>query len=76
MPKLGIAFFGMAVGGAAFLIAGMTVYLTMAQLQYRTLARLQDRPVQAVQAINPDVVRPPAFAVVYRSADAQFSRTL
>jgi hypothetical protein len=48
MPtKFGIAFFGMMVGGAAFLIAGMAVYLATAQLQYRTMARLQDRIIQA-----------------------------
>ena len=44
--KLGIAFFGMMVGGAGFLIAGMAVYLTTAQLQYRSMAQLQDRAVQ------------------------------
>jgi hypothetical protein len=47
MPKLGIAFFGMMVGGAAFLIAGLAVDLTTAQLQDRTMARLQDRTLQA-----------------------------
>lgn len=48
MPKLGIAFLGLVVGGAAFLTSGMAVYLTTAQLQDRTLARLQDRTVQTV----------------------------
>jgi hypothetical protein len=48
MPtKFGIAFFGMMVGGAAFLIAGLVVDLTTAQLQDRTMARLQDRTMQA-----------------------------
>lgn len=47
MPELGIAFFGMMVGGAAFLIAGLAVDLTTAQLQDRTMARLQDRTMQA-----------------------------
>jgi hypothetical protein len=48
MPtKFGIAFFGMIVGGAAFLIAGMAVDLATAQLQDRTMARLQDRTIQA-----------------------------
>jgi hypothetical protein len=47
MPsKLGIAFSGMMVGGAAFLIAGTAIYLTTAQLQYSSMARLQDRTVQ------------------------------
>ena len=45
MPTLRIAFIGMIVGGAAFLMSGMAVYLATAELQYRTLARLQDRPV-------------------------------
>jgi hypothetical protein len=48
MPtKFGIAFFGMMVGGAAFLVAGLAVDLTTAQLQDRTMARLQDRTMQA-----------------------------
>jgi hypothetical protein len=47
MPKLRIAFFGMMVGGAAFLIAGMAVDLATAQLQDRTMARLQDGTMQA-----------------------------
>jgi hypothetical protein len=47
MPSyLGIAFSGMMVGGAAFLIAGTAVYLTTAQLQYSSIARLQDRTVR------------------------------
>jgi hypothetical protein len=46
MPnKLGIAFFGMVVGGAAFLIAGAGLY----QLQASSIARLQDRTVQAAK---------------------------
>jgi hypothetical protein len=51
--KLRIAFFGMMVGGAAFLIAGMGVYLTMAQLQYRSIAKLQDRAIQAQGPARP-----------------------
>jgi hypothetical protein len=48
MPtKLGIAFLGMVVGGAAFLLSGMAVYLTTAQLQYSSMARLQDRTMQS-----------------------------
>jgi hypothetical protein len=49
MPnKLGIAFFGMMVGGAAFLISGMAVFLAMAQVQDRAVqeAKLQDRIIQ------------------------------
>lgn len=47
MPnKLGIAFFGMMVGGAAFLISGTAVYLTIAQLQDTSRAKLQDRIIQ------------------------------
>jgi hypothetical protein len=54
MPnKLGIAFFGMMVGGAAFLIAGMAVYLTTGQLQYRSMAQLQDRTMQAQGPAQP-----------------------
>jgi hypothetical protein len=50
MPdKLGIAFFGMMVGGFAFLSAGVGVYLTTAQLQYISIARLQDRTMQAAK---------------------------
>jgi hypothetical protein len=34
MPnKLGVAFFGMMVGGAAFLISGLMVLVTIVQLQ-------------------------------------------
>lgn len=49
MPTLRIAFIGMIVGGAAFLMSGMAVYLTMAQVQDRALqtAKLQDRVIQA-----------------------------
>ena len=49
MPTLRIAFLGMIVGGAAFLMSGMAVYLTMAQVQDRDLhaAKLQDRVIQA-----------------------------
>jgi hypothetical protein len=50
MPsKLVIGFFGMMVGGAAFLTAGTAVYLTTAQLQYSSMARLQDRTMQAAK---------------------------
>ena len=50
MPsKLGIAFSGMMIGGAAFLIAGIAVYLTTAQLQYSSMARLQDRTMQVAK---------------------------
>ena len=49
MPnKLGIAFLGMVVGGAAFLMSGVTVYLTTAQFEDRMqAAKLQDRVIQA-----------------------------
>jgi hypothetical protein len=43
MPSKIVAFFGLMVGGAAFLIAGVAIYLTTAQLQYRSMAKLQDR---------------------------------
>jgi hypothetical protein len=36
-PKLGIAFFGMMVGGAAFLISSLMVFATIVQLQDRTM---------------------------------------
>jgi hypothetical protein len=50
MPnKLGIAFIGMVVGGAAFLMSGVAVYVTTAQLQYSSMARFQDRTVQAAK---------------------------
>jgi hypothetical protein len=50
MPnKLGIAFLGMVVGGAAFLMSGVAVYLTTDQLQYSSMARLQDRTAQAAK---------------------------
>ena len=50
MPnKLGIAFLGMVVGGAAFLMSGVAVYLTTAQLQDISMARFQDRTVQAAK---------------------------
>ena len=50
MPnKLGIAFFGMMVGGGAFLIAGMAIYLTTAQLQYSSMARPHDQTMQAAK---------------------------
>jgi hypothetical protein len=46
MPdKLHIAFFGMVVGGAAFLIAGAGLY----QLQASSIARLQDRTIQTAK---------------------------
>jgi hypothetical protein len=54
MPtKLGIAFLGMVVGGAAFLISGTAVYLTTAQLQYSSMARLQDRTMQSQGPAQP-----------------------
>ena len=63
MPTLRIAFIGMIVGGAAFLMSGMAVYLATAELQYRTLAQLQDRPVQAQRTWT--LVRTvPTFAVI------------
>jgi hypothetical protein len=36
-PKLGIAFFGMMVGGAALLISSLMVFATIVQLQDRTM---------------------------------------
>jgi hypothetical protein len=49
MLTLRIAFLGMIVGGAAFLMSGVAVYLTMAQVHDRDLyaAKLQDRVIQA-----------------------------
>ena len=55
--KLGIAFFGMMVGGAAFLISGMAVYLTTAQLQYSSMARLQDRTTQSQGPAQPTLTQ-------------------
>jgi hypothetical protein len=48
MPTLRTTFLGMIVGGAAFLMSGMAVYLTMAQVQNRALqaTKLQDRVIQ------------------------------
>jgi hypothetical protein len=59
MPnKLGIAFLGMVVGGAAFLMSGVTVYLTTAQLQDRVrAAKLQDRVIQAQGPVQPTLVQ-------------------
>jgi hypothetical protein len=58
MPNKLIAFFGMMVGGAAFLISGMAVFLAMAQVQDRTMdrvqvAKLQDRIIQARGPVQP-----------------------
>jgi hypothetical protein len=58
MPnKLGIAFLGMVVGGAAFLISGMAVYLTATQLQYSSMARLQDRTMQSQGPAQPTLTQ-------------------
>ena len=53
--KLRIAFFGMMVGGAAFLSSGMAVYLAMAQVQDSAMqvAKLQDRIIQAQGPAQP-----------------------
>ena len=55
--KLGIAFLGMVVGGAAFLISGMAVYLTTAQLQYSSMAQFQDRTMQSQAPAQPTLTR-------------------
>jgi hypothetical protein len=55
--NLHIAFFGMTVGGAAFLISGTAVYLTTAQLQYRSMAQLQDRTIQAQGLAQPTLAQ-------------------
>jgi hypothetical protein len=47
LTKVNIFFFGLTVGGAAFLAAGLASYLTISQLQYRTL---QARATQAIEA--------------------------
>jgi hypothetical protein len=58
MPnKLGIAFLGMMVGGAAFLSSGTAVYLATAQLQYTRMAKLQDRIIQAQAPVQPTLVQ-------------------
>jgi hypothetical protein len=49
MPNKLVAFLGMVVGGAAFLMSGTALYLTTAQLQYSSMARLQDRTMQAAK---------------------------
>ena len=55
MPtKLGLAFLGMTVGGAIFLIAGFAVFLTISQVQQRVIeargpAATQASPVQYAQ---------------------------
>jgi hypothetical protein len=48
MPKLGIAFFGMMVGGAVFLISGLMVFATIVQVQDRTMQALA--PAQPTSA--------------------------
>jgi hypothetical protein len=56
--KLRIAFFGMMVGGVAFLSSGMAVYLATAQLlQYTRMAKLQDRIIQAQGPVQPTSVQ-------------------
>jgi hypothetical protein len=59
MPKLGIAFLGMMVGGAAFLISGMAVSLAMTQVQDRAMqeAKLQDRIISAQGPAQPTSVQ-------------------
>jgi hypothetical protein len=58
MPdKVRIAFFGMMVGGAAFLTSGMAIYLATAQLQYTRMAKLQDRIIQAQGPEQPTSVQ-------------------
>ena len=37
MPKLGVAFLGMTVGGVTFLVMGLATYLTISQIQDRTM---------------------------------------
>jgi hypothetical protein len=37
LTKLGIAFLGMTIGGATFLITGFAVFLTISQIQDRGL---------------------------------------
>jgi hypothetical protein len=57
--KLGIAFFGMMVGGAAFLASGTVIYVAMDQLQDRAMqeAKLQDRIIQAQGPAQPTSVQ-------------------
>ncbi len=38
VTKLGIAFFGMIVGGVSFLITGFAVLLTISQIENRAIA--------------------------------------
>jgi hypothetical protein len=59
MPtKLGLAFLGMTVGGATFLIAGFAVFLTISQVQQRVIeargpAATQASPVQYARSSRP-----------------------
>ena len=61
-----IAFFGMMVGGAAFLSSGMAVYLATDQLQYTRMAKLQDRIIQAQGPAQPTLVQRPCFRIFPR----------
>jgi hypothetical protein len=74
-PKLGIAFLGMVVGGVAFLMSGVAVYVTTAQLQYSSMARLQDRTVQTAK-LQDRVIQPqgPAESIWMQYAHFQPSR--
>jgi hypothetical protein len=45
--KLSIFFLGVTVGGATFLMAGVALFLTIAQLQYSTL---EARVAQAIDS--------------------------
>jgi hypothetical protein len=54
---LRIAFFGMMVGGAAFLSSGMAVYLATAQVQYARMDKLQERIIQAQGPEQPTLVQ-------------------
>jgi hypothetical protein len=55
--KLGIAFLGMMVGGAAFLSSGTAIYLATAQLQNTRMAKIEDRIIQAQGPVQPTLVQ-------------------
>ena len=43
MPRLGLAFLGLTVGGSAFLTSGLVGFLTIASFQDRVLLRAAQR---------------------------------
>lgn len=61
MPKLGIAFFGMMVGGAVFLISGLMVFATIVQVQDRTMQALAPAQPTSAQYAQLELSPQPIF---------------